>query len=68
MHQGWHYAPSAGVIGGSGSRVVEYCYANDTNATMKASITILPKYSAICVVLGLLRWIYPPLENIFQDK
>ena len=46
VHQGWHYAPSLGKIGPSGSRVVEYCYANDTNATMKASITILPKYTS----------------------
>jgi len=46
VHQGYHYAPVAQQIGPSGSRVVEYCYANDTNATMKASITILPKYTS----------------------
>ena len=46
VHQSLHYSPSLGMIGKSGSRVVEYCYANDTNATMKASITILPKYTS----------------------
>lgn len=46
VHQGYHYAPVAQQIGPSGSRVVEYCYANDTNSTMKASITILPKFTS----------------------
>ena len=51
VHQSLHYSPSLGMIGKSGSRVVEYCYANDTNATMKASITILPKYSSQACLL-----------------
>ena len=46
VYQGKHAGPVNQSIGRAGSRVVEYCYANDTNATMKASITILPKYTS----------------------
>ena len=46
-HQGNHNGQEpVGSTGTSACRVVEYCYANDTNATMKASITILPKYTS----------------------
>ena len=45
-HQGHHVGPTTGQTGTAACRVVEYCYANDTNATMKASITILPKYTS----------------------
>jgi len=44
VHQGnWRSTPTNSV-GQYSSNVVEYCYAHDTHAAMKGSITVLPKY------------------------
>ncbi len=45
VHQGAYLSSIVtGETGTAGSRVVEYCYANDTHTFMKGTITLLPKY------------------------